>query len=38
MQHKSTANATHRKWSVWTGVLLGTLTFLSGALAQGEAT
>ena len=35
MQRNSIANATQRKWSVRVGVLLGILTFLSGAFAQG---
>jgi Carboxypeptidase regulatory-like domain len=34
MQHRS-AESTLRKWAVWMGVLLGVLTFLSGAFAQG---
>jgi type 1 fimbria pilin len=35
MQHTSTANATHRKWAIRVGFLLGILTFLSSAFAQG---
>ena len=35
MQQRSTADTTHRKWAVRMGVLLGILTFLSGAFAQG---
>ncbi len=35
MQRRSTADATHGKWAIRMGVLLGVLTFLSGALAQG---
>jgi hypothetical protein len=35
MQHSSMANATQRKWAARVWVLLGFLTFLSGAFAQG---
>ncbi len=35
MQQKFTADATHRKWALQMGVLLGILTILSGAFAQG---
>ena len=35
MQLKSTTNSTQRKWIVRIGILLGILTFLSGAWAQG---
>ena len=35
MQLRSTADATQRKWTIRVGVLLGILTFWSGAFAQG---
>ena len=35
MQRRSTADTTQSKWAVRMGVLLGILTFLSGAFAQG---
>ena len=35
MQRRSTADPTQSKWAARMGVLLGILTFLSGALAQG---
>lgn len=35
MQHRSTAVVPHRTWAVWIAVLLGFLTFLPCAFAQG---
>lgn len=35
MQRRSTSDTTPRKWIVRMGILLGILTFLSGAFAQG---
>lgn len=35
MQRRSRGIPTHRKWAIWMGVLVGMLTLLSGAFAQG---